>query len=170
MPFRTPGPAVCYPGDDGREARDLSRLESDRRDRMKPSNMRSFRSAFPALSMIVASRFCVLASRLWEQQGRKKQAHGMPAEICGWFTEGFDTADLASIRNSRGRRRRRAPALRAANAGRRPGAAERRGGAPSEHGAGCADDRTRATFGSRGLKEIFGLGLKDAKTLLEEFW
>ena len=33
-------------------------------------------------------------SRLWQQQGKKKQAHKMLAEIYGWFTEGFDTADL----------------------------------------------------------------------------
>jgi hypothetical protein len=33
-------------------------------------------------------------ARLWQQQGKKKQAHKMLAEIYNWFTEGFDTADL----------------------------------------------------------------------------
>ncbi len=33
-------------------------------------------------------------SRLWQQQGRQKDAHSMLAQIYGWFTEGFDTADL----------------------------------------------------------------------------
>jgi len=33
-------------------------------------------------------------SRLWQQQGKKKQARQMLAEIYGWFTEGFDTKDL----------------------------------------------------------------------------
>jgi len=33
-------------------------------------------------------------ARLWQQQGRQKDAHQMLAEIYGWFTEGFDTADL----------------------------------------------------------------------------
>ena len=33
-------------------------------------------------------------SRLWQQQGKKKEAHEMLAEIYAWFTEGFDTADL----------------------------------------------------------------------------
>jgi predicted ATPase len=33
-------------------------------------------------------------SRLWRSQGKKKEAHEMLAEIYGWFTEGFDTADL----------------------------------------------------------------------------
>jgi len=33
-------------------------------------------------------------SRLWQQQGKWVEAHQLLAEIYGWFTEGFDTADL----------------------------------------------------------------------------
>ncbi len=33
-------------------------------------------------------------SRLWQQQGKKREAHQMLVEIYNWFTEGFDTADL----------------------------------------------------------------------------
>jgi DNA-binding winged helix-turn-helix (wHTH) protein/predicted ATPase len=33
-------------------------------------------------------------TRLWQRQGKKKQARRVLAEIYGWFTEGFDTADL----------------------------------------------------------------------------
>ena len=33
-------------------------------------------------------------SRLWQQQGKKEEARKILAEIYGWFTEGFDTADL----------------------------------------------------------------------------
>ena len=33
-------------------------------------------------------------SRLWQQQGKKAEARQMLAEIYGWFTEGFGTADL----------------------------------------------------------------------------
>jgi predicted ATPase len=33
-------------------------------------------------------------SRLWQKQGKKEEARQMLAEIYGWFTEGFDTADL----------------------------------------------------------------------------
>jgi predicted ATPase len=33
-------------------------------------------------------------SRLWQQQGKRAEAHQLLAEIYGWFTEGFDTADL----------------------------------------------------------------------------
>jgi len=33
-------------------------------------------------------------AKLWQQQGKKTEAHRMLAEIYGWFTEGFDTKDL----------------------------------------------------------------------------
>jgi predicted ATPase len=32
--------------------------------------------------------------RLLNEQGRRDEARAMLAEIYGWFTEGFDTADL----------------------------------------------------------------------------
>jgi hypothetical protein len=32
--------------------------------------------------------------RLWQQQGKQKDAHQLLSEIYGWFTEGFDTQDL----------------------------------------------------------------------------
>ena len=33
-------------------------------------------------------------SRLWQQQGKRAEAYELLALIYGWFTEGFDTADL----------------------------------------------------------------------------
>ena len=33
-------------------------------------------------------------ARLWQQQGKKTEAHQMLSEIYHWFTEGFDTKDL----------------------------------------------------------------------------
>ncbi len=39
-------------------------------------------------------RATVSLSRLWQQQGNKEEARQMLADIHGWFTEGFDTADL----------------------------------------------------------------------------
>jgi predicted ATPase len=45
-------------------------------------------------------------SRLWQQQGKRTEAHALLAPIYGWFTEGFDTADLqeakALLRNLEG--------------------------------------------------------------------
>jgi hypothetical protein len=31
---------------------------------------------------------------LWQKQGKCEEARQMLAEIYGWFSEGFDTADL----------------------------------------------------------------------------
>ena len=39
-------------------------------------------------------RAAMSLSRLWQQQGRQTEAHALLAPIYGWFTEGFDTADL----------------------------------------------------------------------------
>jgi predicted ATPase len=33
-------------------------------------------------------------ARLWRDQGKRAQAHDLLAPVYGWFTEGFDTADL----------------------------------------------------------------------------
>ena len=33
-------------------------------------------------------------ARLWQQQGKRAEAYELLAPIYGWFTEGFDTADL----------------------------------------------------------------------------
>jgi predicted ATPase len=33
-------------------------------------------------------------SLLWQQQGKGQEAHELLAAVYGWFTEGFDTADL----------------------------------------------------------------------------
>ena len=33
--------------------------------------------------------------RLWQQQGKRAAARALLAEVYRWFTEGFDTANLA---------------------------------------------------------------------------
>jgi predicted ATPase len=37
-------------------------------------------------------------ARLWQQQDKRVEAHELLAPIYGWFTEGFDTADLQEAR------------------------------------------------------------------------
>jgi predicted ATPase len=37
-------------------------------------------------------------SRLSQRQGRRAEAHDLLTPIYGWFTEGFDTADLQEAR------------------------------------------------------------------------
>jgi predicted ATPase len=39
-------------------------------------------------------RAAMSLARLWQQQGKRDEAHQLLAPVYGWFTEGFDTADL----------------------------------------------------------------------------
>jgi predicted ATPase/class 3 adenylate cyclase len=39
-------------------------------------------------------RTAMSLARLWQQQGKRAEAHALLASVYGWFTEGFDTADL----------------------------------------------------------------------------
>ena len=39
-------------------------------------------------------RAAISLSQLWQQQGKRDEARELLAPIYGWFTEGFDTADL----------------------------------------------------------------------------
>ena len=38
------------------------------------------------------------AARLWRDQGKYTEAHDLLAPVYGWFTEGFDTADLTDAK------------------------------------------------------------------------
>jgi predicted ATPase len=39
-------------------------------------------------------RAAMSLSRLWQRQGKQEEARQLLAEVYGWFTEGFETADL----------------------------------------------------------------------------
>ena len=39
-------------------------------------------------------RAAMSLARLWQQQGKHAEARELLAPVYGWFTEGFDTADL----------------------------------------------------------------------------
>jgi predicted ATPase len=43
-------------------------------------------------------RAAMSLARLWQQQDKCQEAHDLLAPIYGWFTEGFDTADLQEAR------------------------------------------------------------------------
>jgi predicted ATPase len=43
-------------------------------------------------------RAAMSLARLWQQQGKPAAARALLAPIYGWFTEGFDTADLQEAR------------------------------------------------------------------------
>jgi len=37
-------------------------------------------------------------ARLWQRQGKRDDARRLLGNVYGWFTEGFDTADLRAAR------------------------------------------------------------------------
>jgi predicted ATPase len=39
-------------------------------------------------------RAALSLSRLWQQQGKRAEARTLLTPVYGWFTEGWDTADL----------------------------------------------------------------------------
>jgi uncharacterized protein (DUF433 family) len=43
-------------------------------------------------------RAAISLTRLWQQQGKRQEAHDLLAPTYGWFTKGFDTADLQEAR------------------------------------------------------------------------
>ncbi len=43
-------------------------------------------------------RAAMSLARLWQQQGKQSAARELLAPVYGWFTEGFDTADLQEAR------------------------------------------------------------------------
>jgi predicted ATPase len=44
-------------------------------------------------------RAAMSLSRLWQQQGRQTEARELLAPVYGWFTEGFDTANLREAKH-----------------------------------------------------------------------
>jgi predicted ATPase len=85
----------------GSEA-EIHRLKGELLLRQNDSNAAEAQSCFAraieiALKQRAKSlelRATMSLARLLDKQGRRGEAHAMLAEIYGWFTEGFDTADL----------------------------------------------------------------------------
>jgi len=66
------------PACDGAEARLQQALEVARRQHARSWELRA------AISL----------ARLWQRQGRRREARELLSAVYGWFTEGFETADL----------------------------------------------------------------------------
>ena len=62
----------------------------------KPKRISSTPSRSPVHSRQGAweLRAATSLARLWRDHGKRQQARDLLAPIYGWFTEGFDTADL----------------------------------------------------------------------------
>ena len=54
----------------------------------------SHRNRSQATSKVLELRASTSLARLWQQQGKKTEAHKLLSDVYNWFTEGFDTKDL----------------------------------------------------------------------------
>jgi len=81
---------------------ELHRLKGELLMRQAGSNAQQIEICFQQ-ALVVARRqqakslelrAAMSLSRLWQKKGKQQQARELLAEIYGWFTEGFDTADL----------------------------------------------------------------------------
>lgn len=76
--------AAASPGRDAADAEShfLQAIEVARRQRARSLELRAAASL----------------SRLWADQGKVREAHALLSGVYGWFTEGFDTADLSEAK------------------------------------------------------------------------
>ena len=85
-----------------REMAELHRLKGELLLKLSPENLMDAEACYKHALDVTRSqeakslelRAAMSLSRLWLQQGKRDEARQMLAEIYGWFTEGFDTADL----------------------------------------------------------------------------
>ena len=61
-----------------------------------PSRPHAYASGRPSLGrrLQCPQRAATSLARLWQSQGKRQEAYDLLAPVYGWFTEGFDTADL----------------------------------------------------------------------------
>jgi predicted ATPase len=64
------------------------------RPRPKPASNKPFTITRRQQARSWELRAAVSLSQLWQLQGQRDEACELLAPIYGWFTEGFDTADL----------------------------------------------------------------------------
>jgi predicted ATPase len=83
-------------------APELNRLKGELLLQQNSDNQREAETCFHHAIRIAQSqqakswelRATTSLARLWQQQGKRQEAHDLLAPVYGWFTEGFDTADL----------------------------------------------------------------------------
>jgi len=88
-----------------RSAPEVMRLEGELLLASSPERGRAEACFHEALGMardqharILELRAATSFARLWADQGQQQKAHDLLAPVYGWFTEGFDTADLKDAR------------------------------------------------------------------------
>jgi len=94
---------VVIPHGEGRFfAAELSRLEGELLLACSPEHHAEAETCFRQALAIAGHqqarslelRAATSLARLWQQQGKRAAAYDLLAPVYGWFTEGFDTADL----------------------------------------------------------------------------
>jgi predicted ATPase len=66
--------------------------------RQKPVFQRALAIARHQQAKSLELRIAMSLSRLWQRQGKRTEARPLLTDVYGWFTEGFDTADLQEAR------------------------------------------------------------------------
>lgn len=99
------GQAIAQQCDDLFHRAELYRLQGDLLlahgetvDKVELAYQQALEIARQRSEKLVELRTITSLSHLWQQQGRITEAYQMLAEIYGWFTEGFDTADLRAAK------------------------------------------------------------------------
>jgi predicted ATPase len=85
---------------------ELYRLKGDLLLQQSPDNADEAESCFQQAITIAQNqsakswelRAATSLARLWQSQGKRKEAYNLLSPVYGWFTEGFDTADLIDAR------------------------------------------------------------------------
>jgi predicted ATPase len=96
-----PAPAIPYWQEAGRQARQRSANQEAVQHLTTGLALLATLPETPARAQQAKSwelRAATGLSRLWQQQGKRAAARELLAPIYGWFTEGFDTADLQEAR------------------------------------------------------------------------
>jgi predicted ATPase len=86
---------------------ELYRLKGELLLQQSTSNQTEVESCFHQAINIARSqqakslelRAATSLARLWQQQGKRQEAHDLLAPVYNWFTEGFDTADLKDAKS-----------------------------------------------------------------------
>jgi predicted ATPase len=69
-------------------------LAENKLDEGQSSLQQAIRIAQAQQAKSLELRAATSLARLWGEQGRRAEARDLLAPVYGWFTEGFDTADL----------------------------------------------------------------------------
>jgi serine/threonine protein kinase/tetratricopeptide (TPR) repeat protein len=96
--YRLKGELLLIKAEDGKTEKEKPKKDKDKRGEREKEAEVLFREAIEVSRKQQAKswelRAVISLSRLWQNQGKKEESRKMLEEIYGWFTEGFDTADL----------------------------------------------------------------------------